>query len=265
MTVLTATYDDALSRVRLSATGLSGPAVTARFEWSPDAIVWSTVRGGSLMSVVATTAALDHYEFAAQVTNNYRVVELDAAGVVLANTVIQAGAPMDRIWLKVPAAPYANLKIALTGWSEIERQSRSGVFAVTGRRDAVAVTELPSGRRLTVHLRTADDAATAALDLVLRLGLAVHLHIPPTCTLTGMHAVVGGYRWTRPTPHGHVGRFTVALEEVAPPDVSLAAPTVTYAALARLYATYADLAAANGTYAALPLLPGSAIDALAGT
>jgi hypothetical protein len=269
VTTLAGTYDDTLSRVRLAATGLSGSAVTVRFEWSPDAIAWSVVRGGGALTPVGSAASADHYEFSPQAVNRYRVIELDSAGATLATTTISVGAPMNRVWLKVPAAPYANRVVDLSDWSDITRESRSATFAVQGRRDPVAVTELAGSRRVTVHLRATDDAEAAAVDTVLSLGLPVYLHVPPDCPLPSMHAVIGSFPRGRPTPISHVGKFAVPLVEVAAPDVTLAAPTVTYAALTRLYATYGvpagDLASAHATYASILTLSGSAVDALAGT
>lgn len=265
MTTLAASYDDTLSRIRLSSTGLSGSAVTARFEWSVDAIAWSTVRGGATVAVTGFAAALDHYEFSPQVVNRYRVIELDSTGTTLATTTISTGAPMDRVWLKVPSAPYCNRPITLAGWSKIERTARAGLFAVAGRAEPIAVSDLHSSRRVTVNLRADDETETAALDLVLRLGLPILLHVPPSCALGSWHATVGNFGWDRPVPRSEVGRFEVALTECAPPDVSLPGYTVTWATVANRYATWADVAAAHATWASVMTLQGSAIDALAGT
>jgi hypothetical protein len=75
---LSLTYDTVLSRVRLSATGLIAGTDTALVERSVDQITWTVVRGGQAVPVIAGAAALDDYEFAADVANFYRVSAVDA-------------------------------------------------------------------------------------------------------------------------------------------------------------------------------------------
>lgn len=72
-------YNGDLSRVTITATGL-GDAQTALVERSTDQVVWSTVRGGTAVTVSAgVMAALDDYEFSADVLNYYRVTYADEA------------------------------------------------------------------------------------------------------------------------------------------------------------------------------------------
>lgn len=99
MTVTTV-YNSDLSRVTITATGL-GDAQTALVERSTDQVVWSTVRGGSAVTVTAgTMSALSDYEFSADVLNYYRVTYADeatfrAAGTAAhaANTSVSPGLP----------------------------------------------------------------------------------------------------------------------------------------------------------------------------
>lgn len=89
MTV-TLTYDSQLSRVRISATSL-GSALTALVERSTDQVQWTTVRGGSAVTVTAgTMATLDDYEFAADVPNYYRVTYAAAMSFVAAGAAAHA-------------------------------------------------------------------------------------------------------------------------------------------------------------------------------
>lgn len=72
MTV-TATYDDATGKVSLAVASAPSNAATVLFERSPDAVTWSTVRGGQAVPVSGGIASLNDYEYAAGVTNHYRV------------------------------------------------------------------------------------------------------------------------------------------------------------------------------------------------
>lgn len=79
MAALSASYDDSMSRVLLSATSLPSTADVALFEVSTDNIHWTTVRGGSAVTITSNTASLYDNEFAAGVTNYYRVSAVDVA------------------------------------------------------------------------------------------------------------------------------------------------------------------------------------------
>jgi hypothetical protein len=85
---VTVTYDSVLSRVRISATGIPAAADVAKFERSIDQVRWTTVRGGTAVPVVSGAAALDDFEFAADVANYYRVSGIDTSPI----TFVAAGA-----------------------------------------------------------------------------------------------------------------------------------------------------------------------------
>lgn len=88
MTV-TLTYDDTLSRVRITATGLAA-ADLATVERSTDGIRWTTVRGGEDVAVTAGSLAqpVDDYEFPSSVLITYRVRGRSTAAI----TFVGAGA-----------------------------------------------------------------------------------------------------------------------------------------------------------------------------
>lgn len=69
---LTLTYDNTLSRVRATVTGLTDDVVV-RVERSTNQVTWTTVRGGTALTPTGGTVTLDDYEFAADVTNYYRI------------------------------------------------------------------------------------------------------------------------------------------------------------------------------------------------
>lgn len=86
MTV-TATYDDVLSRVQITATALAA-ANTATVERSTDQIRWTTVRGAAAVTVTAGVmdATVSDYEFAPNVTNYYRVRGVSTAAIAFVST-----------------------------------------------------------------------------------------------------------------------------------------------------------------------------------
>lgn len=82
------TYDAALSRVRVTATGL-GTALVATVERSINQVTWSAVRGGTDVAVTAGALSriVDDYEFEPDVPNYYRVVYKGTAATPVAGTV----------------------------------------------------------------------------------------------------------------------------------------------------------------------------------
>jgi hypothetical protein len=92
MAALTLTYDDILGRVLCSATSLPSTADVALFEVSTDQISWTQVRGGSAVPITSNAASVFDYEFAAGVTNFYRVSAVDLAlpSFVASSTAVNA-------------------------------------------------------------------------------------------------------------------------------------------------------------------------------
>ncbi|HKS46356.1 MAG TPA: hypothetical protein VJT49_14845 [Amycolatopsis sp.] len=77
--MLTATYASDLSRVRLSFTSAPGAADYALIERSTDQITWTTVRGGSTVTITSGAGSLDDYEFTPGSVTYYRASYVDTA------------------------------------------------------------------------------------------------------------------------------------------------------------------------------------------
>lgn len=66
-------YNDDLSRVQIALTNF--PDGTVVVERSLNQLLWTTVRGGTALPIVAGAGSLDDYEFAADLLNYYRVTQ----------------------------------------------------------------------------------------------------------------------------------------------------------------------------------------------
>lgn len=77
MATLSATYDDTMARVTLTAASLPATADVVLFEASVDNIHWRQVRGGAAVPIVSATASLYDYEFAPGAANYYRASAVD--------------------------------------------------------------------------------------------------------------------------------------------------------------------------------------------
>lgn len=171
---------------------------------------------------------------------------------------------MSQVWLKFPAAPYLNRTVTLTDWREIERTTRTGFYTVVMKADAVAATDTHVPRTVTITLFAYSDAEVSAVDLVLRVGQIMLLHIPPNVALKTMYAGIGTYTFVRPAHLSHRGTFTIPLTEVSKPDLAITGNLVTWATLITYYSTWQDVINANATWSAVLALTGSPADALVG-
>jgi hypothetical protein len=260
---LAATYDPALSRIRLAGTFLS-PAVTAVFERSTDSVTWTTVRGGGAVPVVAQNANADDYEFPVGVAITYRVRGLDAGGVELFSNTDTITQDLDQAWIKVPAAPFLNRPVIVADRSDITRPARRGLFPVVGRTLPVAVGDVASSIAYTVTLLTETLAEESDLDLLFASGEIVFLQLPATAQhIPGGYFSVGDTSRRPATTRLSARRsWEVPLVEVAAPGPEVIGSTYTWTSVLADYATWADVLADNATWAELLERVGSPEDVI---
>lgn len=155
---------------------------------------------------------------------------------------------MVNAWIKNLARPFLNRKITVTDFSDIERPSRTGTFAVVGRSYPVAVSERHGSRRYTLTVTTETLDEYRDLDLVLSVGEPILLHVPPDCLFPGMYAVVGDVAVSREMPRSVRRYFELPLTEVAAPGPDVVGSTSTYQTVVDTYATYQAVLDAEATY-----------------
>lgn len=241
---LVATFDPLLSRVRLAATALD-PAPTALFERSPNGVRWTTVRGGTAVTVTGSdTAALDDYEFAPNALNHYRVT---AGADVYTTTVTPA---QDTVWFKSIIRPFLNRAVSVVDHGDITRPARNGVFPILGRSMPIAVTDVRLARQWQMTVKADSVSDADALDLVFASGDPLYIQVPPDSRdIPGGYVVVGDTTRTR---YGHVSArrwFDLPLTEVAPPGPDVVGNTVTWESLVAEFGSWTAVLAAFGTWA----------------
>lgn len=171
---------------------------------------------------------------------------------------------MVAVWLKVPESPYLNRSVTMVDWSDNQRTTRTGVYAIHAQRDAVAYQDVASPRTVTLHIWADTVAELQAIELVLTVGNVLLVHTPPNVAFQPMYGAVGNYSYERPAHRSVRALIKVPLTEVVMPDVSIAGNISTYATLLTNYADYAGMLAANATYQAVLSLRGQPVDALWG-
>lgn len=257
---LTATYDSVLSRIRLSATLLGASATYAVFDRSADAgITWTTLRGGSAVTVTSQNASLDDYEFPTRVTGSdpdlwYRVRSYNASNV-LQSTQTNGDVPipaLTSVWLKVPAAPFLNQPVTVADRSEVTRRSRAGLFDIVGRSFPVMVGDVASSIAYTLTLQTANSAAESNLDYLFASGEVVFLQAPASVDYlqTGYFAV-GDVSRGPVSMVSQLRRWNVPLTEVAAPGADVIGSAYTWTSALADYASWTALLAANATWSTL--------------
>lgn len=246
---LTPTFDAALSRVRLAATVLTG-ATTAKFERSKNGLLWTTVRGGSAVTVTSTNANLDDYEFDAGVINYYRVTGAPG-GVTFSANITPA---QTDYWVKSVAQPFLNRPLKVVEHSDIVRPARSGSFPVIGRTMPVAVTDVQLSRRweLVIKADTVSEADT--VELVFASGDVLFLQPPAVgklATVPGGYVVVGDVTRTRFGTESGRRWFTLPCTEVAAPGPGVYGLPATWATITAEFGTWSTLATQFASWSAV--------------
>lgn len=245
---LAATYDTTLSRIRLAMTGAGGTAVTAVFDRTVNAITYTTVRGGSAVTIAATNAQVDDYEFPPGVLITYRC-RTYTAGAVLVNTFTATiTQDLTSVWLKVPAAPFLNTPVTVADRSELTRKSRSGLFPVVGRTLPVMVGDVAGSQAYTLQLQTATAADERNLDYVFTSGEVVFIQRPLAVEyLPGGYYAVGDVARAPVSKVSALRRWDVPLTEVAAPGASVVGSAYTISSMLAEYATITLVLAGNAT------------------
>jgi hypothetical protein len=260
---LTLSYDPVLSRIQLALTGAGGTAVTALFDRSPDGITYTTIRGGSAVTISATNANANDYEFPVNVLVTYRVRTYTAGGALVDTFTATTTRDLTQAWLKVPAAPYLNQPVTVVERSDVTRRSRNALFDVVGRSYPVMVGDVASSVSYTLDLLTEDVAARSSLDYLFASGEVVFLHLPSTVDdLIGGYFAVGDVSNAPPLRLSKRRVWNVPLTQVAPPGPNVVGPAYTWASVVADYATWSDLLAANATWSALLQRTGSPSDVI---
>lgn len=261
---LAATYDVTLSRIRLALTAAAVGSVTATFDRSLDGVNWTTVRGGSGVSVSGSAANVDDYEFPAGQAVTYRVRTYTGAGAAVGTaqtTVVTQD--LAAVWVKVPAVPYLNTPVVVADRGDITRRSRGGVFDVVGRSLPVMVGDVTSGISYTLQLLTETAAEESDLDYTLSTGDVIFLHLPSSVEhFPGGYYAVGEVR-RRPTMRLSARRlWDVPLTQVAAPGPAVIGSAYTCASVLAQYATVTSVITDNLTIVDLLERTGSPSDVL---
>lgn len=230
--MITATYLDDLSRVRISGTA------TGTLERSTDGRRWTVVRGGSF---VAGDFFVDDYEFPAGVEVTYRVGS-DTAKITV---------NLDTVWLKAIQHPFLNRPVTVTDWSSIGREFRGGVFNVVGRSFPVSVTDLRGARTYSLEIAAHTEQQARDIDFLLASGGPVFVHVPSGSRIPQIYAVIVGSDERRPSPRSERRIFTLELQEVAVPGVEVVGATTIWQSVAHQHASWADVVAGYGSWVEL--------------
>jgi hypothetical protein len=240
---LTATFDNQLSRVRLAGSLLDG-ATTAVFERSKNNLYWTTVRGGSAVSINGSFEAnLDDYEFIPGQVNYYRVT----AGSDVFTTSItpsQAG-----VWFKSITRPFLNRAVAVVDYSDITLPARNGIFPIMGRSYPIAITDVRLSRQWTMTIKADSVVDADALELVFASGEPLFIQTD------GVHNIPGGYVVAGDIVRrkfGHLSQrrwFDLPLTEVAAPSADIVGKTATWETLVAEFGTWQNVLANFGTWA----------------
>lgn len=255
-------YDDELSRITISATGLDDSPAEAEYaivERSHNQLFWETVRGGARLPVTAGEAQISDYEFfpldaaVGGQTNHYRIRSFDADDVLLQEFTDDIEAQLTRLWLKSVRHPMLSLPVTPASHGDVALVQRGEGFHAAGRALPTAVVDLPGGRDHVLNLRTDDRAGEDALMLRLRVESLWFVHVPgmgPLAELLpgSMHVRMAG----APVKHrlGEVTAwnvFSLPLQEVTAPAPQIVPTLLTVGTVWARHGTVAEVWSAYPT------------------
>lgn len=259
---LTATYDAALSRIRLAGASLGASATYAVFDRTLNGITYTTVRGGTHVSVASQLAGVDDYEFPVGVSITYRVRSYNVSNVLqqtFTTTITQA---LDDPWLKSVSRPYLNQQVFPADASDVVHTSRAGIFPVLGRSYPVAVTDVFSVRAYDLTLATTTAGDANDLRYLVTSGDILFFHTPAGFPSPGGYFAVGDVKEARQNLPWARRWFTLPLTEVAAPGPEVIGTTYTIASMIAEYATVSAVIADNATISDLLQRVGSPSEVL---
>lgn len=246
-------FDAARGRVRIDAFTFASNVVSVRVRRRKVAGgQFEDVRGG-MVAVLSgfMLRPIDDYEFPSGVDSEYLIEGLGGTGGVLQSARVRRVAGSDPVWLKFIGNSSLNRTLTLIGWSDIERDSRAGVFDVQNRSDPIVVSDVHSSRRFTIEVKAETSADIDALDQALSLGYPCFFQVPPTVPLPTVYAAIGKYSW-KPARQSKRGFFSIPLTEIAAPTASavIEAPR-TWQEVLNTYPSWEQMASAVPNWRAL--------------
>jgi hypothetical protein len=164
------------------------------------------------------------------------------------------------VWLKSLARPFLNRSVTVVDWSDVTRESRTGVFAVVGRSFPVAVTDLHGSRQWTVEVLAATAAEADAMDLLISTGEVQYVQVPAGCRVPDGYVALGDTTERRPRARATRRVFALPLTEVAAPGANVVPAVGTCQTVLNNYATCQAVLTAFATCADLLQLVGSPAD-----
>lgn len=245
------TYDDTLSRVRVSATGLdvTGTATYATVERSDDAgSTFKIVRGGSSVPVSggATQISTDDYEFPTQQLLVYRTRGYTDGDVLTGSFTCEITVDQPEAWLKSVERPFLNRPLdCVLNPAPFSRTARNGVWDVIGRSFPVATTDVRLGFEFELRVVTTTYDEQQDLDYLLASGDVLYLQPTASFPVATMFALSGSVSIERPVRNrdcdSDYRRFIIPLVQVATPESDIVGLTSSWFTVIKTYATWQDV------------------------
>jgi len=256
------TYDPGLSRVRVSLSAIRtfyGADETGNVQRSPDQVRWTTVRGGSAITITATSPDLDDYEFTPDVINYYRFTP---TGILTILTDSITPDLAGEWWLKHLRYPFLNMTITPSDAGDATRPSMSGIFNIVGSSLPVVVSLPRASAQWNLTLSIADLGELDALNALLATGDVLLLQVPSGSIIRGGYFAAGDTAETRNTVPSQQRWVTIPLTEAAAPAATVTPVTSIWQTVIDDYASWTGLVTAQATWADVVQLVGAPGDVI---
>lgn len=256
------TYDPGLSRVRISLSAIQafyGADQAGGMQRSLDQVRWTTVRGGSSITVTATSQDLDDYEFTPDVINYYQFVP---TGVLTDTNDSITPDLAGEWWLKHIRYPFLNMIVTPSDVGDVSRPSMSGVFNIVGSSLPVVVSLPRASAQWNLTVTTADLDELDALNALLATGDVLLLQVPSGSIIRGGYFSAGDCAETRNTVPSEQRWVTIPLTEAAAPAATVTGTTAIWQSVIDDYADWSSVVTALPTWADVIQLVGMPADVI---
>lgn len=248
---LTATYQPDLARIDVAGDTLGASATYAVFDRTLNGITYTTVRGGTHVTVASAAAHVDDYEFPPGVAITYRVRSYSAADVLQATFTTTITQALADPWLKSVQRPFLNQQISAADASDVTHLNRSQVFPIVGRSNGVAVTDISSGLSYELTVATLTKVQAEDLLYLVKSGDILFLHAADDFPAPTGYFTVADVKEMRQDMPWERRWFTLPLTQIAAPGPEVIGTTYTWASTLAEYVDWSAVIAGNATWADL--------------
>jgi len=154
-------------------------------------------------------------------------------------------------WLMNPSRPGQNIRVEITGFSEINQGGRTGIFEIVGRSAPVIVSDIMESNSFEFTIDAATKTEAKEIAARIALGDPMYLLVPdPNADIDTLYFTATSLKRAVDTPGGSWS-VTVSVRQVSQPAPAVYGSTYIWSDVPTNYATWTDVLAGVATWSNL--------------